>query len=506
MPVNLNPVKLSTAALGSLPDTIAVPSYDRAGLTAGILHIGVGNFHRAHQASYLDALFDQGHDHDWAIIGAGIKPGDAVMRERLASQDWLTTIIELDPVGDHAKICGSMIGFAECRAPALIEALSKPEIRIASMTITEGGYFLNDKTGKFRADDPAVIADLENPSNPQTVFGILAAALNRRRTSGAGPLTVLSCDNLPGNGHIAQQAVLALAAAHGPDLTAWIEDHVTFPNNMVDCITPATSDHERQLVTEKFGIDDAAPVVCEPFRQWVLEDRFAAGRPQLERVGVEFVSDVGPHELMKLRILNGGHATISYPSALLGIETVAEAMADPRILGFLNRLEREEIIPIVPSVMGVVFEDYLDKVIDRFANPKIRDTIARLCFDGSNRQPKFILPTIQERLDAGLSVDGLALEVALWCRYCAGVDEAGNQIDVQDERRASLTEHAQQARSNPRAFLAQREIFGTLADADQFAACFDAALSSLWRDGVSDTLRRYAGEGGSMPTGKTAAL
>lgn len=506
MPVNLDPVKLSLAALGSLPDTIAVPGYDRAALTPGILHIGVGNFHRAHQANYLSTLFDQGHDHDWAIVGAGIKPGDAVMRERLASQDWLTTIIELDPVGDHAKICGSMIGFAECKPPALIEALSRPEIRIASMTITEGGYFLDDKTGRFRADDPAVIADLENPADPQTVFGILAAALNRRRLSGARPLTVLSCDNLPGNGHIAQQAVLALAAVHGPDLTGWIEDNVTFPNNMVDCITPATSDHERQLVVEQFGIEDAAPVVCEPFRQWVLEDRFAAGRPQLERVGVEFVSDVGPHELMKLRILNGGHATIAYPSALLGIETVAEAMADSRVLGFLNRLEREEIIPMVPSVPGVAFEAYLDKVIDRFANPKIRDTIARLCFDGSNRQPKFILPTIQERLEGGLPVDGLALEVALWCRYCAGTDETGNKIDVQDERIESLSEHAQRARSNPRAFLAQREIFGTLSDAEQFAASFEVALSALWRDGVSATLQRYAGESAAAPSSKAAAL
>ncbi|MCR9239055.1 MAG: mannitol dehydrogenase family protein [Alphaproteobacteria bacterium] len=487
----MNSTKLNETALQSLPDNVAVPKYDRSALKAGILHIGVGNFHRAHQAVYLNELFSLGEDHDWALVGAGIKPYDTAMRERLQQQDWLTTVVELDPEGFTAKVSGSMIDFVEVDPQAVIDRLSSPEIRIVSLTITEGGYFMDDRTGGFDHKHPEIIHDVNNPDAPETVFGVIIAAIQKRRANGVAPFTVMSCDNLPENGIITRQAVLGLAMDMSPDLEKWIGDNVSFPNSMVDCITPATSDRERAMVEERFGIVDAVPVACEPFRQWVMEDKFPGGRPALEKVGVEFVSEVAPYELMKLRILNGGHAAIAYPAALMGYQFVHDAMADPLVDGFLTKLETSEIIPTVTSVPGVDFQKYLKKVRERFSNAAVADTIPRLCLDGSNRQPKFILPTIMDRLSGGESVGGLALEVALWCRYCAGTDDAGNAIELVDEKASRLTEHAMRAKDNPSAFLEMTDIFGQLGENAEFTEAFSAALASLWSKGTKATLQTY---------------
>lgn len=483
--------KLNEAALAALPANVAGPSYDRHALKPGIMHIGVGNFHRAHQAVYLHELFSLGEDHDWGLVGAGIKPYDATMRERLRRQDWLSTIVELDPDGFTAKICGSMIDFIEVDPAAVVERLTSPDIRIVSLTITEGGYYLDARNGGFDGNHPEILHDISNPDRPETVFGTLIAAIRRRRAKGIVPFTIMSCDNLPENGIITRQAVLGLAAAMSGDLADWIGANVAFPNSMVDCITPATSDRERAMVEQKFGISDAAPVACEPFRQWVLEDKFTAGRPALEKVSVEFVSDVAPYELMKLRILNGGHAAIAYPAALMGIEFVHDAMAEPLVSGFLSRLETTEIIPTVPAVPGVDFLDYLDKVRERFSNAAVADTIPRLCHDGSNRQPKFILPTIRESLAAGGPVNGLALEVALWCRYCAGTDDAGNEIAIADEKAPRLRDHALRARTDPAVFLEMSDIFGDLGDNDVFAKAFSSSVRALWENGTRATLQTY---------------
>ena len=326
---------------------------------------------------------------------------------------------------------------------------------------------------------------------PQTVFGVLLAALSRRRKSALPPFTIMSCDNLPGNGHIAQQAVVGLAKLISQELADWVTAEVSFPNGMVDCITPATGERERALIREEFNIDDACPVVCEPFRQWVLEDKFPQGRPALENVGVEFVNDVAPYELMKLRLLNGGHAAISYPAALLGIQYVHDAMQNELVNGFMSKLIQQEVIPIVPAVAGFDFNLYFAKVRERFSNPKIADTIPRLCLDGSNRQPKFILPSIVDRLEQGLAVDGLALEVALWCRYCAGSDDAGNAIEVVDENSQRLQEKALLTREQPAAFLELGDILGPLAIDDVFSASFTTAIKSLWEKGVAVTLQDY---------------
>jgi mannitol 2-dehydrogenase len=484
-------LKPSLSALSRLAGEVEVPHYARDALTPGIVHIGVGNFHRAHQAYYLHRLFNANTDLDWAIIGAGVKPYDAAMREKLKAQDWLTTIVELDPDGYRAMVTGAMIDFAPVDHASLIETLCRPEIRIVSLTVTEGGYYVDARTGGFDGGNEDIRRDIADPDNPQTVFGIIIAALERRRADGVTPFAVMSCDNLPENGHVTRQAILGLARELPGDIGDWISANVVFPNSMVDCITPATGDRERALVREKFGIDDAAPVVCEPFRQWVMEDNFPAGRPALERVGVEFVKDVAPYELMKLRILNGGHAAIAYPSALLGIHFVHDAMANPLVSSFLDCLEHAEIMPTVPAIPGVDFEDYFRKVAERFSNEAVGDTIPRLCLDGSNRQPKFILPTIRDRLAAGLPIDGLALEVALWCRFCAGTDDAGEAIEIPDEKAAQLNEHALQARGEPAAFLRQSEIFGDLAENETFVRAFASALDRLWQDGVAACLEAY---------------
>ncbi|WP_339758173.1 mannitol dehydrogenase family protein [uncultured Hoeflea sp.] len=488
-------MKLSNANLNKLTDGIDVPGYDRTALTPGILHIGVGNFHRAHQAIYLHRLFETGRDHDWAIIGAGVKPYDEAMRQRLAPQDWLTTVVELDPAGYSATICGSMIDFCAIDAGKLVAAMAQPEIRIVSLTVTEGGYYVDAKTGGFDAAHPDIIADAEDPEHPTTVFGQIIAALMARRAAGIAPFTVMSCDNLPENGHVARNAVIGLAERRSDDAAEWISANVAFPCGMVDCITPATGPREIGIVAEKFGIEDAAPVVCEPFRQWVLEDNFSMGRPALETVGVQFVADVAPYELMKLRILNGGHAIIAYPAGLMGITYVHEAMENSLVAGFLDKLEREEIMPTVPSIEGVSTESYFRKCVERFSNPAVGDTIPRLCLDGSNRQPKFILPTIDARLSAGQPVDGLALESALWCRYCYGTTDAGAAIPPNDPNWERLTAQAKLAKDTPQQWLAMTDIYGDLGDRPAFAEAFAAALTALWQNGTEATLTTYINGG-----------
>lgn len=484
-------IKLNNQALGKLSANVSVPGYDRSAITPGIVHIGVGNFHRAHQAVYMDKLFNLGLDFDWGIVGAGIKSYDETMRNRLYEQDWLSTVVELDPKQDEARVCAAMIDFIDIDPQLLIEQLCKPEIRIVSLTITEGGYFRDESSGKFHASHPEIVHDSQNPDAPETVFGVLLAALEKRRGSTLPPFTIMSCDNLPGNGHVTQQAVVGLAQLISQEMADWVAAEVSFPNGMVDCITPATGDRERALISEEFGIEDASPVVCEPFRQWVLEDKFPQGRPALERVGVQFVDDVAPYELMKLRLLNGGHAALSYPAALLGIEYVHDAMQNELVTGFMSKLIQQEVIPIVPAVAGMDFNQYFAKACERFSNPKIADTIARLCLDGSNRQPKFILPSIIDRLEQGLPVDGLALEVALWCRYCAGSDDAGNTIEVVDENARRLQEKALLTREQPAAFLDLGDILGPVAVDELFSASFTSAIKSLWEKGVAATLREY---------------
>ncbi|MCB8822346.1 mannitol dehydrogenase family protein [Microvirga rosea] len=484
---------LSLSTLPSLPAAIDRPTYERGSLRPGILHIGVGNFHRAHQAVYLDDLFRAGRDRDWALIGAGVRSGDQAMRDALAPQDWLTTVVELEPGAHRARVTGSMVDFVPVREDgrAIVEALDDPRLRIVSLTVTEGGYCIDPATGAFNPDHPEIRHDAAHPDSPKGVFGILAAALRRRREQGVAPFTVMSCDNIPGNGHVAMNAVAGLLDLYDPALAAFVRQEVAFPNSMVDRITPATSDRERAMLEERFGIRDNWPVFCEPFRQWVLEDRFPSGRPALEEVGVTFTPDVAAYELMKIRILNGGHAALAYPAGLLGIHFVHDAMADPQVRAFLDKLETQEIIPCVPPVPGVDLRAYYDLIARRFSNPEVGDTIPRLAQDGSNRQPKFILPSTRDRLKAGADVTGLALVSALWCRSCAGNGDGGSPPRLDDPQAGRLIPAARAAQHDPEAFLGLEDIFGDLATAAPFRSRFEAALRSLWQEGTRATLQRY---------------
>ncbi len=490
-------IPLSLATLDQLPPGLMRPRYRRDQLTPGIVHFGVGNFHRAHQALYLDELMNAGEALDWAIIGAGVLPSDAAMREKLAGQDYLTTLVEQEADYSRARIIGPMIDFiAPGESAALLGWLENPAIRIVSLTITEGGYFIAPSTGMFDPEHPAIRRDGASPADPKTVFGYVVAALARRRIKGLAPFTVMSCDNIPHNGHVTRKSVVGLARLSDATLADWIERNVAFPNGMVDRITPATADRERNWVREKCGIADEWPVFCEGFKQWVIEDHFPAGRPAFEKAGAQFVPDVSPYEAMKIRILNGGHAVIAYPGGLMGIHYVHEAMENPLIAAFLEKVEREEIIPHVPPVPDTSLPDYFALIARRFANPKIGDTIRRLCLDGSNRQPKFIIPVIADCLAAGTSVDGLALESALWCRYCLGKTDAGDVIEPNDPQWSTLTRIAAEARSRPGAWLAMADIYGETGKDARFAKAFSEWLSRLASDGTEQTLRRYL----SMPS------
>lgn len=486
-------IKLNNQTLELLPNTVKTPNYRRESLTPGIIHIGVGNFHRAHQAMYMHKLFDAGLALDWGIRGAGIKSYDADMRNKLQQQDWLSTVVELDDKNLTAQVSASMIDFIENDADTLVAALSEAEIRIVSLTITEGGYFMDDKTGTFDLNHPEIQADINNIDKPSTVFGLIINALQHRRKQGVNPFTILSCDNIPHNGDVTARVVLEMANAIDSDLANWIRANVTFPNSMVDCITPATSSQERERLTSLFGIEDQAPVFCEPFRQWVLEDNFVNGRPPLEQVGAEFVKDVAPFELMKLRILNGGHAAIAYPGALLGLSFVHDVMSDPLIRPYLKKLVTEEIIPTLPAVPGVDFEDYFSIIESRFSNPEVRDTVPRLCQDASNRLPKFILPIIAANLEQGHDCKGLALVVALWCRLCfeSGVSQSALKLDdVQAER---LIKQAQLANQKPSEFLQMNDIFGILSGNKVFTEHFTFWLDMLRDLDTKSTLEYYVG-------------
>lgn len=485
-------VTLSRAALTELPKGVAAPRYAPGDLTPGIVHFGVGNFHRAHQAVYLDELFNRGKGRDFAIIGAGVRPTDTAMRDALQKQDWLTTVVEQEANLSAAHITSAMIDFVPVGdTEALLTWLADPRIRIVSLTVTEGGYYIDPATQRFDPTHPDIAADAKSPRNPRTVFGLILAGLRLRRDTGIAPFTVMSCDNIPGNGHVAENAIVGLAELTDHEFAGWLRRKVAFPNGMVDRITPATTDRERTLLRDQFGVADTWPVFCEEFRQWVLEDNFPSGRPPLEEVGVQFVPDVGPYEHMKIRILNGGHATIAYPAALIDIHFVHEAMENDLIRRFLGKLTKDEIIPVVPPVPDTDLEDYRKLIERRFANPKIGDTITRLCLDGSNRQPKFILPSARDRLAAGASVTGLALVSALWCRYCFGETESGAVIPPNDPTWDRLTERAHAARRNPTEWLEMGDIFGDLAANPTYVAAFTHALSTVWSAGTRETLTRY---------------
>ncbi|MEM7744118.1 MAG: mannitol dehydrogenase family protein [Pseudomonadota bacterium] len=491
-------VQLSRSALQEVPIKVGRPSYAFADLSPGIVHIGVGNFFRAHMSWYQHRLMQQGLALDWAIVGAGVRPNDAAMREKLLGQDCLTTLIELRPDGTSAEICGTMLDFLPVQSEntALIDQMSDPRIRIVTLTVTEGGYFVNPSTGTFDANHPDIAFDIAHPKTPRTAFGAIAAALARRRAEDQGPFTVQSCDNMRGNGDITRNAIILLARMIDPDLANWIETHCTFPNSMVDCIVPATGPAEIAKVRE-FGICDAAPVTHENYRQWVIEDAFCAGRPEWERVGATFTDRVHDYETMKIRVLNAGHQVLANAGELLSVETIADCMAHPEIAGFFRKVQHEEIVPQVAPVPGMTPLEYVALIETRFANPAIRDTTRRVAFDGSSRHTGFVQPILRDALESGKTVEGLSLVEALWARMCAGTREDGTEIAPNDPNWNALQRVALTAKDRPLAWLEQRDIYDHLAEDRRFSTAFDRWLRVIWDKGTLSALAAYLGTDGT---------
>lgn len=485
-------MRLSNATLSKLPPEVLRPIYDREKLTAGIVHIGLGNFHRAHQAWYLHRLMQKGLALDWAIIGAGVRPYDAVMRDRLIAQDCLTTLIELDPASSSAEVIGGMIDYLpiEDGNASLILRMAQKDIRIVSITVTEGGYFIDPATNRFDAHHPEIIHDAVNPEKPKTAFGAIVAALRLRRNNGSGPLTGLCCDNLQGNGDIFRQVVVSLARMSDPELANWIDVNCTFPNSMVDCIVPTTGSNEIAL-TKEIGIEDQVPVTHENFRQWVVEDDFCAGRPDWEKVGVQCIGAVHDFELMKLRILNGGHQVVSVPAEVLSLKTIASSMQHPLISGLFQKVALTEIAPNVKAVPGMTPEDYVNLIHNRFMNPKIIDTIRRVAFDGSSRHPCFIVPSIRDGLAVGTPIEGLALVEAAWARMCEGERENQTTIEPNDPFWNELQTKAREARLAPGVWLEMRQFYGDLADEPRFADSFVSWLEMIWSEGLEKAILTY---------------
>jgi mannitol 2-dehydrogenase len=476
--------------LSSLGETVPGPAYDRDRVTTGVVHFGVGGFHRAHQAMYHDRLMNRGEALDWGICGVGVMPPDRRMKEALEAQDNLYTLIVKHPDGTYEpRVIGAITEylFAPDDPEAVIEKLAADTTRIVSLTVTEGGYSIDHVTGRFAAG-PDVRHDLQPGATPRTAFGLITEALRRRRERGLAPFTVMSCDNLQGNGHLSHTAITAFAHLRDPELGAWIERDVRFPNSMVDRITPVTTGADRAELRERFGIEDRWPVVCEPYTQWVLEDAFSLGRPPYEDAGVQVVDDVEPYELMKLRLLNGGHQALGYFAYLAGYRLVHDAAQDPLLRAFLLAYMDEEATPTLEPVPEVDLDAYKHTLIDRFSNPEIRDTVVRLCAESSDRIPKWLLPVIRRQLATGGEISRSAAVVASWARYAEGVDERGEPIDVVDRLSDTLVANARRQRDDPDAFIANRELFGDLVDNARFVAAYRFALRSLHERGARATL------------------
>jgi mannitol 2-dehydrogenase len=475
VPIRLNQAHLGEIARAGTP----VPDYDRTRLQPGIVHVGVGGFHRAHLALYTHRVAAAGGD--WGIVGLGLTPQDAGMRDVLQRQDNLYTLVERGPGEPAVEVIGSIVGYVH--APpgdddAVTELIATPSTAILSLTITEAGYG-------------------EPVEGRPTAFDRIAAALAVRRAREGGPLTILSCDNLPGNGAVARRAAVSAAERLGGDLGDWVQERCTFPNSMVDRITPMTSDADRAWLRDVHGIDDGWPVVAEPFRQWVIEDAFAAGRPAWEDDGALFTDRVHDWELYKLRMLNAGHSSMAYLCALEGIVYVDEAMATPEVRTFVEDLLLREAVPTLAEIPGYPREEYVASVLERFQNTGVRDQIARLCIDGSAKFPTFLLPTIAAQLERGGPIDRAATALAGWARYLGVVEPAEQSFDAGGEL---ARRHASAALRDPAAFLDYAEVFGPeLRDDDRFRTAFAAAYDRIDRHGP---LAAMIAAGGELPAGK----
>lgn len=481
---------LDQAHLSSLPPSIRRPGYDRTKVRAGIAHIGVGGFHRAHEALYVDRCLARPGQEAWGICGINLLPQDAAMAAAMKKQDGLYTVSEMAPDGTHVSLLvEAMVEYlyAPDDPKAVLDRLSQPDIRIVSLTITEGGYLI-DEHGRFNLENPQVAYDLAHPGEPKGVFGYLVDALERRRKAGIAPFTVMSCDNLRHNGAQARRAVAAFARARAPELAEWIEKEVSFPNAMVDRITPATDDATRGKLRELTGVDDGAPVICEDFTQWVLEDAFCNGRPEWEAVGVMLTKDVTPYEDAKIRLLNATHTMLSYPAYLTGLRKVDDALHDPLFHGYLRSFLDKDAGALLKSLPGLDLESYKDTLLRRFGNRAVGDQLARLCIDGGSKIKGFVLPTLHPMLEQGRPYDREAFFLACYDRYLKGKDEHGETYPINEPNARQLLEPVMKSDS-PMTLMNLKEVVGDKLPAHEgFVARYLEIRKQIDEKGVRATL------------------
>lgn len=490
-------MRLCNSALHQLSLSIRRPAYDRNLVTPGIVHLGIGAFHRAHQAVYMDDILARG-DMSWGIIGASLRSPDT--RDALERQNGLYTLVTRSAAGTDYRVIGAVlkVRVATDALEPLFGAMVDPRVRIVSLTVTEKGYCHDPATGELLESHPDIVHDHAHPHAPRSAVGVVVEALARRREAGHDPFTVLCCDNLPHNGATVKRVLSRFAQLRGPALGAYVDQRVACPSTMVDRIVPATTDADRAMVREALGFEDAWPVMAEPFTQWVIEDVFPTGRPDLAAVGAELVSDVKPYELMKLRLLNGAHSTIAYLGYLCGYETVAEAVADPGMAALVKGLMDEEATPTLPPLPGFDLAHYRAQLLARFANPALKHRTWQIAMDGSQKLPQRLLNTARDRLAAGASIDRIALAVAAWMHYVTGVDGQGRAIDVRDPLAQRLRQIADEAgpvaeRLAP-ALLRMREVFGDDLPADpRFTGPVTAALARLYAEGARKVVAAFGG-------------
>ncbi len=488
----MNAVALNRGSLGELQPPVRVPAYDPAAVTPGIVHLGFGNFHRAHMARYTHELMERRADsRNSGIIGAGLLPADERMRDSLAPQDGLYTLVERSAAEERVSVIGSVVRviYAGASSAELLDAINRPEIHIVSLTVTENGYCLNRATKQLDAGHALIRQDLADPARPHSAIGIIVEAYRRRMEAGQPAFTALSCDNIQHNGNVLHDAVLSLAGLRDPALASWIERHASFPNTMVDRITPVTSPDDVAALAARYGVADAWPVFCEAFTQWVIEDRFVQGRPAWEEVGAQFVADVAPYEFMKLRLLNGSHLAVAGLGRLAGYVYVAEAMADPLLSRYMAALMDRETGPTLAPVPGIDLASYKQTLIERFANPAIKDTVERVNTDAPLN---VLVDPIRDRLKAGGDVELLSLALAAWLRRMRGVDEQGQPIAIRHPLGDLLAEKAAEGGSDPRPMLAIEQLFGGMGQDPRLVQAVGKWLASLYEVGSLATLRRAA--------------
>jgi len=484
----MTPTRLHRASLQNLPANVIVPTYDPAQVRPAIVHLGFGNFHRAHMARYTHDLMNlEPAALDWGIAGAGLLTGDQKVVDALAPQDWLYTLVERDALGETVKVIGSVaeVLLAAADSGPLLQAIDRPETRIVSLTVTEHGYHLNRATKRLDLNHPTIQTDIAGPDQPRTAIGAIVEAYRRRMAAGRRAFTAMSCDNIQHNGHVLQRAVLDLAEARDPALAAWIAEHGRFPSTMVDRITPVTQAEDVAALAQRHGVDDAWPVFSETFTQWVIEDSFADGRPDWDRVGAQFVDDVSPYEFMKLRLLNASHLAISGPGRLMGYTYIDETLRDPDIRAYMTLLMDRETGPTLLPTPGVDIPAYKRQLIDRFANPNIHDTVERVNTDAALN---YLLDPIRDRLAQGQAIDLLAFAVAAWLRRMRGVDEQGAPIDIRHPLADLLRDRAIEGGGDPMPMLRISQLFGDLADSEVFVAAVGKWLGTIYSVGVRAAL------------------